>query len=244
MSHAAGGSPRDALSDDPHDIGRAVWSKNRIEALTDGIYAVAMTLLVIDLKVPDRHAIHSPDELDRALLELVPKGGAWLISFFVLAMFWVGHHRLLQHVRVVDMKLLWRNIHQLMLVSLLPFSASLLGEYTTTRVAQYVYNANMILLAATAIWQLVHVHRHPEMQSRALGTGAYHAALLRNGGLVVAGLVAIAIARATGSIFATYVYIAMWPLGLASRRIAARDTRRAPSNVPLPPRNGQSPSTP
>ncbi len=85
----------------------------------------------------------------------------------------------------------------------------------------------MIGLSLFAIAQLVRIRRHPEMQGRILGTGAYHAALLRNGGLVVAGLVAIAVARVSGSIFATYVYLVMWPLGHVSRRIAARDARPA-----------------
>lgn len=239
MSRSAERSPGDAIDDDDaQDPGRALWSKHRIEALTDGIYAVAMTLLVIDLKVPDPHALASVDDLEPALAALLPKAGSWIISFFVLAMFWMGHHRLFQHVRVVDRSLLWRNLQQLMLVSLLPFSASLLGEYATTRVAQYVYNANMIGLSLLGVAQLVHVRRHPEMQGRTMGTSAYHAALLRNGGLVATGLVAIAIARFSGSPFATYVYLAMWPIGLVGRRIAARDARSpAPSSST---RHGQS----
>ncbi len=92
----------DALSDDPHDGRGAGWSKNRIEALTDGIYAVAMTLLVIDLKVPDRHVATTATVLHAALLDLAPKASAWVISFFILATFWIGHHRLFHHVRVVD----------------------------------------------------------------------------------------------------------------------------------------------
>ena len=205
------------------DVGHAYLGKNRIEALTDGIYAVAMTLLVIELKMPDAHTIHTHDELRHALFELLPKVGAWVISFVVLAMFWIGHHRLFQHVRVVDVKLLWRNILQLMLASLLPFSASLIGEHVAMREAQYVYNGNMILLALAGIWQLRYVHAHPAMQGRRLGRGTYHAALLRNGGLVVAGSIAIGIAVGTGSIFATDAYLLMWPLGIFSRRIAARD---------------------
>ncbi len=228
---------------DHHDAATTAGalSGRRSEALSDGIYAVAMTLLVIDLKVPDPRTIPSPEALGTALAELLPKAGSWVISFFVLAMFWMGHHRLFQHVRVVDIKLLWRNIQQLMLVSLLPFSASLLGEYATTPIAQYVYNGNMIGLSALALLQLVHVHRHPAMQDRRLGTGAYHAALLRNGGLVTAGLVAIAISHFTGSIFATYAYFAMWPLGIVSRRVADRDLRPSAGDVLRPPRHSKIP---
>ena len=163
---------------------------------------------------------------------MLPKAGSWLISFFVLAMFWIAHHRLFQRVRVVDIALLWRNLQQLLLVSLLPFSASLLGEFPTTREAQYVYNGHMILLSAFTISQLVHVYRRPEMQGQPFGVGAYHAALLRNVGLIVAGVIAIGIAYVTGSVFATYAYLLMWPLGIVSRRIAARDETRASAPAP------------
>jgi uncharacterized membrane protein len=213
----------DALSDDPQDIAQARSSKNRIEALTDGIYAVAMTLLVIDLKVPEPHGAFSQDEFDRGLLLLLPKVGAWVISFLVLANFWIGHHRLFQHVRVVDAKLLWRNLFQLMLVSLLPFSASLIGEYVFTREAQYVYNINMILLSLASIWQVTYVHKHPDLQARRMTNGAYHASLIGLSGLVAAAIIAIGIAVGTGSIFATYAYLLMWPLGILRRRVAARD---------------------
>ena len=213
----------DALSDDPRDVAQARWSKNRIEALTDGIYAVAMTLLVIELKIPEQHGAFSQADFHHALISLLPKVGAWVISFLVLAMFWIGHHRLFQHVRVVDAKLLWRNLIQLMLVSLLPFSASLIGEYVATREAQYVYNINMLLLSLTSIWQIAYVHEHPDLQARRMTDGAYHASLIRTGGLVVAAIVAIVIAVGTGSIFATYAYLLMWPLGILSRRVAARD---------------------
>jgi uncharacterized membrane protein len=199
--------------------------KNRLEALTDGIYAVAMTLLVIDLKVPEHNVIHSADDLSNALLVLVPKLGAWLISFLILAIFWISHHRLYQRVRVVDMKLLWRNIQQLLLVSLFPFSASLVGTYAGIPEAQYVYNGHMILLSLLMLAQVVRVRRHPELQSHPFEDAAYHAALLRNGGLAGAGAVAIVISVCTGSVYATYAYLLMWPIGNLARHIAERAPR-------------------
>jgi uncharacterized membrane protein len=216
-----------------HEAGEAQpWhlSKNRIEALTDGIYAVAMTLLVIDLKVPDRHLVHGSDELAKALTELVPKAGAWVLSFFVLAMFWLGHHRLFQQLRVVDKTLLWRNIQQLLLVSLLPFSASLVGEWGSTLEAQYVYNGNMILLSACSLLQIFHVRRHPELLGRRYEDAAYYQALLRSGGLFASGVIAIAIAATTGSVFATYAYLLMLPLGLIRRGFENDEKRQAPKD--------------
>ena len=86
-----------------------LWSKHRVEGLTVGIFAVAMTLLVIERKVPDPHLIHSRQELAQALADLTPKALSWVISFLVLATFWISHHRLFHRVRQVDTGLLWRN---------------------------------------------------------------------------------------------------------------------------------------
>lgn len=200
-------------------------SKNRIEALTDGIYAVAMTLLVIDLKVPDPHRIASHEQLLDALIDLLPKALSWIISFFVLAIFWLAHHRLFQVVRHVDNALLWRNIMQLGLVSLLPFSASLLGEYGDTGEAHAIYNVNMLLLAITSLSQLNHVYRRPEMQAQRMTRGKYHGALLRIGSLAGVAVTAMALIFLVGiePYFANYAYLAMWPIGVFSRRLADRD---------------------
>ncbi len=86
-----------------------LWSKHRVEGLTDGIFAVAMTLLVIERKVPDPHLIHSRQEFAQALADLTPKALSWVISFLVLATFWISHHRLFHGVRQAATGLLWRN---------------------------------------------------------------------------------------------------------------------------------------
>ena len=73
-------SAHQAMPPEPAAIG---WSKHRVEALTDGIFAVAMTLLVIDLKLPDHATIHTHAELLQALANLLPKAVSWLISFLI-----------------------------------------------------------------------------------------------------------------------------------------------------------------
>ena len=104
-------------------------SVHRSEALTDGIYAVAMTLLVIELKLPEHATTGGADDLADALVHLLPKILAWVISFFVLAFFWFGNHRAFGHVRRADGRLVTLNIAQLAFVSLMPFSCALIGEH-------------------------------------------------------------------------------------------------------------------
>ena len=93
--------------------GSATLSPHRSEALTDGIFAVAMTLLVIELKLPDHAAMHGADDFAQAVADLFPKFLAWFFSFFVLSFFWVGHHRTFQYVRRADGPLLALNLGQL-----------------------------------------------------------------------------------------------------------------------------------
>ena len=199
-----------------------LWSKHRVEALTDGIFAVAMTLLVIELKLPDPHTIHSYDELTRALLSLTPKAISWLISFFVLATFWISHHRLFHYVRSVDATLLWLNLVQLGFVSLMPFSAALVGEFGATPLAQIAYNGNMVMLGLMGLMKLQHVRRHPELTGHPMKPGTYHASLLRLGGLIACGMSAILIARTNGALYATLIYLAMIPIGRYGRYVEAK----------------------
>ena len=93
----------------------------------DGIFAVAMTLLVIELELPDATAVAVPADLLRAVAHQIPTFIAWSISFLVLAIFWVNQQRLFHFVRTVDETLTWLVIGYLALVSLMPFTPALVG---------------------------------------------------------------------------------------------------------------------
>lgn len=118
---------------------------NRIEALADGIFAVAMTLLVLELKVPEPdHA--EPGALAHALGALAPKILAYAVGFVILGTFWVGHHYQFHYIRRTDRVLLWINIAFLLVVSFLPFAVALLGSYASESAPAILYGA--VLLAA------------------------------------------------------------------------------------------------
>ena len=146
---------------------------HRSEALTDGIFAVAMTLLVIELKLPDNGALRSADELAGALGALIPKAISWALSFFVLALFWIGHHRAFAHVRSTDGRLVVLNLLQLACVSLMPFSSALSGEYGRALLSQVVFSINMALLGVTALLVLRYIHAHPELGPKPMSTAKY-----------------------------------------------------------------------
>ncbi len=167
---------------------------HRIEALTDGIYAVAMTLLVIDLKLPEGVHIGSEDDLVAALAHLIPRAIAWIISFMVLAIFWTGHHRVFAHVRRADGFLTALNLLQLAFVTLMPFSSALSGEHGSRVTSQVVFSTNMALLAITALVIARHVHRHPELGATPMPVARYRGARLRILGVILISVVAVVIA--------------------------------------------------
>lgn len=121
-------------------------SLDRLCALSDGVFAVAMTLLVLDLHVPAPEAVHNSRELVAALLDLAPRLIVYLLSFMTLGIFWVGQQTQLNHLKGMNRDLAWMHIGFLFIVSLMPFSTSLMSEYITYRPALVVYWANIALI--------------------------------------------------------------------------------------------------
>ena len=126
-------------------------TKSRIEALADGVFAIAMTLLVLELKVPNIDRVH-PDQLLPALVAQWPKYISYVISFFMLGIYWIGHHNQFHVIRRSDRGFLWINILYLMTISLLPFSTALLGEYPGTRIALIIYGGNLAVIGLVLYW--------------------------------------------------------------------------------------------
>ncbi len=199
----------------------AGFSKHRIEALTDGIFAVAMTLLVIELKLPEPSTVLEQGDLINGVASLIPKFMSWIISFFVLAIFWFAHHRQFHYVRVVDGKLLGLNILYLSFVSLMPFSSALAGEYSRLLFSQIVYSTNMTLLAVGGLLNARYVFHHPELWSVPVQTGFYRGSLFRIAGLIVVAISAVGIAMVLpGS--GNAAFMLMMPISIISKRIERR----------------------
>jgi uncharacterized membrane protein len=137
--------------------------KSRIAALVDGIFAVAMTLLVLDLKLPEGVKIGNDAEAWRQLLELKSHFLAYVLSFIVLSTFWVAHHSLFHFVRRVNRDLLWLNLLFLLFITLLPFSTNLLSGHSPPRIPVAVYGANLLLLSLTSLLHLRYLAGHPEL---------------------------------------------------------------------------------
>jgi len=130
-------------------------SAERLAALSDGVFAVAMTLLALDLRAPAVEAIHSEHDLGHALLALAPRLLMYMMSFLTLGIFWVGQQTQLNHLQRSSRSLTWIHLSFLFVVTTVPFSTALLAEYTRYRLALAVYWLNIFLLGATLYWSWV-----------------------------------------------------------------------------------------
>jgi uncharacterized membrane protein len=118
----------------------------RLAALSDGLFAIAMTLIVLEIRVPDVGPIQTDRQLLDALGELGPRFVTYLLSFLTLGIFWVGQQTQLNHLTRGDRNLTWIFLAFLAAVALMPFSTSLLAEFIELRVALVAYWANIFIL--------------------------------------------------------------------------------------------------
>jgi uncharacterized membrane protein len=120
----------------------------RLAALSDGIFAFAMTLLVLDLRVPALEAVHNEHDLWRGLTALTPRLVMYLMSFLTLGIFWVGQQTQLNHLASSNIRLSWIHIGFLFFVTITPFSTALLAEFTSYRIALIAYWLNILFLGS------------------------------------------------------------------------------------------------
>ncbi len=124
-----------------------VLSTSRIEAFSDGVFAIAITLLVLEIRVPEISEALVNQELTHKLLEIWPKYLGYITSFLVIGIYWVAHHNVFHYVKRSDRILPWLNLLCLMCISFIPFPTALIGEYPQARIAVAVYGATMTVNA-------------------------------------------------------------------------------------------------
>ncbi len=140
-------------------------TKNRLEAFSDGVLAIIITIMVLELKVPhgDTWAVLKP---------LLPVFGSYVLSFIYVAIYWNNHHHMLHAVSKVDGSVLWANTHLLFWLSLIPFATSWMGEnhFTTIPVAIYGFILLMNGVAYTILaLRLIHLHGAGSTLALAIG---------------------------------------------------------------------------
>ena len=126
--------------------GDGFWlTTSRILTLADGVFAIAMTLLILSLSLPDATQANGAN-LHILLFGQAHKFVNYFVSFLVLAVFWVIHHQQFHYIKRTDSRHLWINIAILMFVALVPFSTDLVGEYSGTTIAEMFFAGNLLVL--------------------------------------------------------------------------------------------------
>jgi len=146
----------------PDSIG---FSKSRFEALTDGIFAIAMTLLVLGIAVPAGETIRSSTGLIDVLQGFFPDFLHYVIAFFILHGMWVSHHILSRRMAYIDRWFLDLNLWLLMTICLIPFSTSFSSDFTDISLAAIALEANLFVVGGVLLLQWLYVARTPNLLS-------------------------------------------------------------------------------
>jgi uncharacterized membrane protein len=139
-----------AVPDDDSGLAAAAATRrdvDRLVAFSDGVFAIAITLLVLNLTVPQVAA----KELGDNLRDLLPELFAYGLSFVVIGSYWMGHHQTFRSLLRVDRKLLWLNLAVLAFVALLPFPTEVLGKYGDTTLATVIYAGTLVAVGSLSV---------------------------------------------------------------------------------------------
>jgi len=113
----------------------------RLNALTDGVYAIVITLLILDLQMPESGGL-TEGQLLSDLLQQIPNFVAYVLSFYMVAFLWMRNYWILKHLKICDEKTFWLNFIHLMFTSLIPYTASLIGHYKEDPIAVMLFSGS------------------------------------------------------------------------------------------------------
>ncbi|HUU74480.1 MAG TPA: TMEM175 family protein [Methanoregulaceae archaeon] len=181
--------------DSEKQLRREGLAKSRIEALSDGIFAISMTLLVLSLTVPNIPLDKASELLPGVISGLYSEFLFFAIAFFILGGYWLAHHRILHSVKYVDERLIWINILLLFFVVLIPFTTTLSGDYPNVLEAVILFHFNLLVasLLLTILWTYVRHNQMTLMPERGKDHPPVQEAI-PNRVIVIPGLIVLAIA--------------------------------------------------
>ena len=149
-----------------------IFDKGRLEALTDGVFAIIMTILVFNISVPElilfAEGDYALERLSAKFADLWPDFLAYVISFSTLGAFWVARHRIFRWIIYVDRPLIWINISFLMIIGLVPFSTNLLTEYIHSQNSIFAFSFNAILACLLIYTIYYYVKRNPGLVDKSV----------------------------------------------------------------------------
>jgi uncharacterized membrane protein len=214
IRHATGlpstGSSRMSAEENPN---------TRLLAFSDGVVAVAITLLVLDIRLPEGFGELGDAELWQQIVALKPKLIAYLISFFVIGRFWMSHRAQFERIEKTDANLMWLNMLFLLTIGIVPFNGNLIAE-SHGALATILYAGTMMVsgLSLTAIWQYAVSKKFTDPKLTREEALAYPI-----GGVLIALIFLLSMPIALyDAEWAKFFWILIWPVNFAAARWSSR----------------------
>jgi len=202
---------------------------DRVLTFTDGVFAIVITILVLDLKVPD---LASGQSLGDSLEEMRPTFVSFVISFLIVGMYWAWHRGTFAQVRYIDTSILWINLLYLLTVSLIPFAASMLGEYPDEASALHLYGAVLVAVTLVRILLYWYVGRHPGLLWQDSSEKAQRLGIVTAAAPLVVYIVAMVVADAWPTLsLVLYFAMPLLYLGLVAVLQTAPQTKAAAEDI-------------
>lgn len=136
--------------------------KSRLEAFSDGVFAIVITLLILDIRFPEVEY----SQFKETLISVLPRILAYVMSFIIIGLYWVIHHNSMHAMKKIDRGFLWLNILLLLCVSFIPFPTSLLGRYPFEAGPIIFYGATLITCNLVGFIMILYVHYRPHLANQ------------------------------------------------------------------------------
>ena len=200
--------------------GEVFLTKGRLEGLSDGIFAFAMTLLVVGLDLPDKSTIvQSPGYAIDLLTSLQSDFLHYILAFLILGAFWLSHHIQLNSVKRIDKVYVWINLSLLLFVALLPFTTSFSGDFPKVPIGAIVFEASLFAIGIGMFCHWMYATQGHRLVDPALDAGYIRYVRISNLVVPFVSVVGILIAL-SGSTWSSVVYLALPVVGYVVYRLA------------------------
>jgi TMEM175 potassium channel family protein len=200
---------------------KTVYPKQRLETLCDGLFAIAMTLMILDLKTPENIPLNLvEEELPGALINLLPAIEAYAISFTILGIFWFRHQLQFKYLKFVDGFIFSLNIFFLLIIGFVPFSVGLKMRYPEFELPYIIYITNLLLIGIILFLQWYYISKHDEISNDGIPAGLRKRVLILSA--IPIGIFALSFAVAFVNIRAALFIIYLDPIFYFFYRILFR----------------------